>query len=670
MSGYRFVTFEETLVLISCLVIYLMLHFTGRAVLGSKGFAPCMPLIGLAAIYILLVIGSLLIFEFQTLILFFFFTLTTIVGVVRSKTQIKHDLGLLASSLLVATPMLMLATVSNEPLWDDMTHWLVGAQYIFREGHLPTSELPAINHVHPIYPWARAMLHAWANTVNSKFSINPGGIFNVMFFSSLFLWLPTWITLQKKERLGLNFLIALIAASSLLFIPWAALLGSTLVVSSYADPIFAVCLSHLFMCVVCKVNEKTFFGKKTNSIDLQIIVLIIASAALKQSGIYLSALLMIILVLVNTYNMYTYRVKNLIANIAKLGLLKFSYLIPALVLTAAWSHYAAENGFNKSFVPGTFSNFDVLPKILVSSFNEFKGRPYGPLGLLLLASYFIIPGLRNRFNSPPYHTIIFLAVGFFLSCYLFQITAYCIAFTKYEASKAASLSRYMAPAGLVVFIGLLLLLFKDFLNWSLKRQVFYTSLSWLTALVTIVGAGDKIVPAPRIDPNLEMIARSIQKSYPKGKTIHLLDMEGNGFSPTVVRFHLNGHMRAGYGTLYPNPTQKITWDKVSQWKKSADYLYVLNGPRYLYDMLGFHKNDWELATKLKNKYPQHSKLLLLDLAGDGQAARRLLMLLQESYEITIKTKNDFHSKENSLLEKWISDSDHVYELSSIDTSKN
>ena len=44
--------------------------------------------------------------------------------------------------------------------------------------------------------------------------------------------------------------ISLIAAASLLAFPWAAMLGSTLVVSSYADPVFAICFVHIFMLVM------------------------------------------------------------------------------------------------------------------------------------------------------------------------------------------------------------------------------------------------------------------------------------------------------------------------------------------------------------------------------------------------------------------------------------
>ena len=149
-------------------------------------------------------------------------------------------------------PLTALAIVVHEPLWDDMTHWLVSAQFLFRQNHLPTDSHPIVNSSQAIYPYARAMLHAWVNSANGNFTINVQGIFNCLFLASTFRWLPLWIEKQQSKPLDQFENFSLTAAASLLAFPWAAMLGSTLVVSSYADPVFAICFVHIFMLVMVK----------------------------------------------------------------------------------------------------------------------------------------------------------------------------------------------------------------------------------------------------------------------------------------------------------------------------------------------------------------------------------------------------------------------------------
>ena len=118
-------------------------------------------------------------------------------------------------------------------------HWLVSAQ-LFRQHHLPTESHPIVNSSHAIYPYARAMLHAWVNSYNGNFGCT--GDLQLFVLASTFRWLPLWLK-SSSPNILINLKIFLLQQLPPLAFPWAAMLGSTLVVSSYADPVLRFVLS-------------------------------------------------------------------------------------------------------------------------------------------------------------------------------------------------------------------------------------------------------------------------------------------------------------------------------------------------------------------------------------------------------------------------------------------
>ena len=200
-SGYRLITFEELLIFVTAVVIFFALHFVGRAVLGGRAPSPILPMIGLAVIYCAFVAASYLLPGLPLIAPFLLLVVLAGIGFFRCRKTWIVDSTNLAISVLAGMPLTALAIVVYEPLWDDMTHWLVSAQFLFRQSHLPTADEPIINSSHAIYPYARAMLHAWVNSVNGNFTVNVQGIFNCLFLSSTFQWLPIWIEKQRSGAL-------------------------------------------------------------------------------------------------------------------------------------------------------------------------------------------------------------------------------------------------------------------------------------------------------------------------------------------------------------------------------------------------------------------------------------------------------------------------------------
>ena len=664
-SGYRLVTLDELLVFAAALIIFFALHFAGRAVLGARVHSPILPMIGLAVVYYAFVAASYLSSGLSLIAPFLLLLALAGIGFVRCREVWLSDIVHLATSVLVGMPLTALAILVYEPLWDDMTHWLVSAQFLFRQHHLPTEIQPIVNSSHAIYPYARAMLHAWVNSVNGNFTVNVQGIFNCLFLASTFRWLPLWIEKQQSKPLNQFENISLIAASSLLAFPWAAMLGSTLVVSSYADPIFAICFVHIFMFVMMTDDiDKLIVNNRTAA--LQFSLLLSTPIAIKQSGIYLVAIMVSWIFVIHFAERLLKKGACVSVELVSTGVRLCFLLLPALFGYLLWAEYADRNSIPKSFGmrPSGEWNFDVLDQILFATLVQFNGRPYAPIAACVVAALSLWVQSRGGFRFWQLNKAVGIAIGFFFACYAFQVAAYTFAFTTFEATKAASFSRYMAPAGLIVFVALGMLLMRGYIDWSQSRRLVVSWVLFTLGVVVIFSASTKIVPEQRIDPRLKDIALIIRKIYPAGDDLTLLDTLGNGFAATTVRFYLDGHMPTNYRTLYPNANRPVTDEMLNDWQSQTDHVYVLTGPLSLYEAIGVTSSEIETATMLKNSYPKGTKLTLVDAVSDGKNARHLAMLLQWYFKISVKTSDDLARVEPvQLLKSWLISASHVHFVS-------
>ena len=73
----------------------------------------------------------------------------------------------------------------------------------------------------------------------------------------------------------------------------------------------------------------------------------------------------------------------------------------------------------------------------------------------------------------------------------------------------------------------------------------------------------------------------------------LLDIRGNGFAATTVRFYLDGYMPTNYRTLYPDANRPVTDAMLKEWQSVTDHVYVLTGPLSLYEAIGVTSSEIE-----------------------------------------------------------------------------
>lgn len=654
-----FETKDLNVIFISVLV-FLALHFAGRAFFGSKAFRPLMPLIGLVFVYFIFVFGSLLSPGMSLFVPFIFLLFLGLIGVLRSPSEAISDLFLILISLIPIVPLLIIAACAQEPQWDDMTHWLVFAKFMFVNGHLPTIETPIFNVAHPYYPYTRAMLHSWVSLIYGDFTINVQPIFNCLFLSSLFLWLAEFVQKIEKRDVFKNEQIIFVFLSCSLVVPWVVFVGSTQTVSSYADPIYSIFFVHLFqICLFTFDNSDTEHHNHKLHL-LQCGLVILGCSMIKDTGVFLSLIMIASLLILN---MTTQKIKNKDLNIlANLRHFKTLVLVfsPTVIFTALWKMYltgVTATGGKTIAIPENW-NFKIIDEILISSVTAFQERPYVIIVMVLLLGGFV----SNIFffkSKPIWLTrMTLLSVTFFIGLFLLHIMAYCLAFTSGEAGTAASLTRYLAPAGLVMTMALLFLSFEFLKGRGLKFIFCISLLVLLSTNGVIILAADKLVPEKKNITSLLNISQSIKHSYPSGKRLILVDTETNGFSPTLIRYNLDWHMNTTYRSFKKNEEVSVIIRELDKVASKTDYFYLLNGSNFLYEYFGITAQHELSASIIEDNCEQNKKLLLLDLETNGKNSRKIEMLFKGKFLVTVRSKIDWERSAGEVdLNNWISKSD-------------
>lgn len=575
-AGFEPLTYSDFGVLFLSIIVYVGLFFAGRAFTGPKPIQAVQVLIGLLALYIFFVTGSVISAGFSVLNTLFFFILLTMVGVWRSKSFLFEDCRSIAISIAFVTPLLWLALVKNNPLWDDYSHWLPSAQFLFNYGHLPTLQEPVINNAHPSYPYARALIHTFVNLGMDTFIMNVQGVFNILFASSLLLWAKPLLQFQHKtDDNNSTIIISVMGILSFLLIIWKITLNTRLIISSYADPLYSICIAHLFLFLfTSRYNKKSFSSGKFNWLVSSLFLIPII---IKDAGIYYSLIIFISYWL--TFDFPRFFRKNVDLKLeSKIFIIQVLHLMPLLLFKFIWLFYIDTNGIKKSFAKLSINEtkMELIPQILRAAELQILGRPYILLAifLMLLILLFSKPSIWQKTTSPlSIFTFAFITTTGMI---LFHLLAYLFTFVPYEAARAASFSRYIAPAGLIAWASLFIYFITS--DLSSKRNTIIASGSFFSLIFFsgVILNSEKINVAGNVNPNLKYVAEKIINKYPKGEPLLIFDLGTNGIDATIIRFYTNSYMPIGYVNSI-SLNGPLNGEILKKWMKDYEYIYIHSG---------------------------------------------------------------------------------------------
>ena len=662
IEGFRLLDQAEVAIMGLSFVLFWALWLSGRATFGVAAPRAVLPILGLTIIYVLFIIGSTISPGLSLTMPLLLLAVLAAIGLWRSRYIALQDAVYLVAALLFVSPLILLALVVNEPMWDDFTHWLVSAQYLFREGHLPTRDNMILNSSHPSYPYARALLHAWVNGVSGEFTINVQGLFNIFFASTLLLWVPVWIHVIISRGPTLLQALAGMACFSWVIVFWALLLSNTLIISSYADPIYVVLMVHIFFVLSLDFIQKGRFSRSDKKLDPVLVCLFSAPLIIKQSGLYFSLMMFgLFWLLTMAHQIKSDRFINLPLLLRK-SAFQALYVLPMLGFHFLWNFYVTTQSIKPSFGlrAQEFWNFDVLPQILKGIGIQMMARPYTAVAALIICVMVISSLRRSDRHLNKLFFLLPLSLGFFGFALLFQILAYCVAFVEFEAVRGASFNRYIAPSGLVMWSVLLVYSIQRFVNLPAAKQRGIAIAFFMSFFALIISESNKIVPPQRFNPHLIDAAETIKSTYPKGEKLLILDLLGNGIEATIIRFYLNSHMEAEYVNAF-RTNKIITHTMLQEWTEGWDHLYIHTAPDYVLLLLGVEKKLVELGQTLQARYPAGENLLILDLLGNGKNSSVLVFMLKKHMNVTLKRQSDLTPQAVATqILSWLEGQQHVY----------
>ena len=444
--GFEPLNLNDMTTIALTILIFICLFFSGRAITGPRAIQPIQAFIGLLTVYLFFIFNSALFTGFLVIYALIFLLFLTCVGLWKCREHLLSDSLTLASSIMFIAPLLWLAVVNNNPLWDDYTHWLPSAQYLLKYGHLPTLQEPVINHATPAYPYSRALLHTFVNLGTDKLMMNVQGLFNILFASSLLLWAGPFLAIKNKN-LASKFIttFSVMGILSFLLIIWTITLNSRLIISSYGDPIYTISLAHLFLFLfISSDGRKSISNGNFNWI---LAGLIAVPSIIKDVGFYHSLIIFISYWMIFEISKF-FKDADLKIKV-KVLLIQLLHLVPMIFIKNVWAYYVKIHKIKTVFAikPLEQSKIDLIPQILNAAEVQILGRPYvlAAIFILLLILLFSKP-IRNHTPFSFFHLFLFALMSS-LGIILFHLAAYLFTFSNYEAARAASFSRYIAPAG-------------------------------------------------------------------------------------------------------------------------------------------------------------------------------------------------------------------------------
>jgi len=360
-----------------------------------------------------------------------------------------------AAALLLALPLVAFAALGLATLWDDFTHWLPNAAYVFQHDSLPRPELPPTPSRWPGYPHILPFIVASASWLAGHFLEAAGPVANVALLASVGATITDISAADDRRNLPARLAVAAVAEAAFgLFIPAAfglfipGAFGNLIppvppnvLYSSYGDTATIATVGVLGLLGV-SLLERLAERRDADARALAWRFGLAAAALvnLKQANLVLLALLSLGLLLA------AWRSGRLPWGRALR--LAPAMLAPAAVVFLAWRHYVTANvaGGEMAFRPPALWNWAVIPQLAQALADQLAQNPAFHLLMWTVA----LAGLwKLRAPREPAEVLAVVAAVVWIGYNAFLIVVYLGAMTADEASHAADYWRYTPHVGML-----------------------------------------------------------------------------------------------------------------------------------------------------------------------------------------------------------------------------
>jgi len=344
--------------------------------------------------------------------------------------------------LVLGAPMLLLVSAMVASQWDEFSHWLPSARYLYVADGFPNATDPVTGASFPAYPYGWPLVTYFASRISGRFVEIAGAVTNVL------ILLTFGLVVLRLVRLGLERDHATPSGWSLCALGGlaATLLNPTFVqkvaLTSYADIATAAAVGVggvLGWGILGAIADR---DGRTRSLAAQFGLVMMLLVNLKQATFVLFVLLVIAVVLTGLADRRVRgRWPELLAAVPWM-------ILPPLLLYGIWRYHVATelSGSELSLRPISEWFVGLVPEI-VAKMGAVLAKKGGYFVLMLVAVAFGARGiLRMR---GPFDRIAAITGAMFLAYNAFLLLMYVAAFGRADALRAASLWRYNMHLGLL-----------------------------------------------------------------------------------------------------------------------------------------------------------------------------------------------------------------------------
>ncbi|MEL0105590.1 MAG: hypothetical protein VW802_01425 [Rhodospirillaceae bacterium] len=541
-------TADQLLGLLSLAIVLILFSVIGAAATGQRRFSGVDIFVGWGVtVFIFVLFGTFTNISFKVLAFGIFAVafLSSWFVIVRDRRNgtITANANQLWRIIVLAIPFLLLVTAMRASQWDEFSHWLPNAQFIYHFDAFPQTNLPKNPSALPAYPYGLALVTYLASKLAGHFVENTSAILNILLLFIYAVILTNIITESFKKNKCFTAHWSLLALCMLGVTILSTTFVQKIVLTSYADSTTSVTLAVVAVLSWKILNNlaapSQAEGNKTESSVLawQCGLVIALFVYLKQTNLVLLVLLFSGLTVV--------ALRDPAIRIIEFIKLWPKLLLPGLIVYVAWRYHVSQH-----FPYGEFSLLPYEKWLIGDAFNilgrmasiALKKTPYF---LVMLAIAFL--AIRSLFLTiGPAERLFILVASVFLGFNFFLWLMYIAAFGVGEGLRAASFWRYNTQLGLLAVTGAaygLAMLWKQHSSALFdNRQKLLKALTSLPVILVLalpfaLHQKLRFDVRPQKD-HMRDVGQELANYLPKNSMINIVDLHGNGFTGKVLIYEL------------------------------------------------------------------------------------------------------------------------------------
>ena len=405
-------------------------------------------------------------------------------------------------------------------LWDDASHWLPNAHFLFQYGRFPATDGPVSYSAWPGYPYAYTFLIANVGWIVGQFVETVGPLLNLFLLVLFGAFLTKHINPHEKRAWpNIRLFIGIFLAITL-FNPG---LYTLLLFSAYAEYATAVLLGFLLFVGWQYCHEQ----KRDMAIAFAMLAIIFV--LIKQANVFLLAMLVGSLWITTAQRRLTTLKALLLA------------VLPALIANGAWEFYKSQHlpGLAFTFKPLHDWQWYFLPGLFNGMFQVvLENVTFFVLLLIILISAVVSAFKKQTAYTHLLASFSLLSIGYFTFLTLAYIGS---RFAEWEIMSAASFFRYMSQLQCAAITIVILKVIELVRVHELEGRGIWKLLgNFSIFLVPVMGALMFIFPMlPQAEPSIQKTrdyANAIFSKMPPQGKIGLIGTATDGQENAFIRF--------------------------------------------------------------------------------------------------------------------------------------